>query len=141
MKKNKVLKIILIILAVLLAPILLLILGWLLIFLFVFAVDSHQASQCRRETISQFYEQREKLEQSVTKFEKFPCGDRSFLTGGETYGYFYSPDDTYNDFFSTEPERQGRGFETRNSATGVDYRDYAEKICDNWYYYRECYNY
>ena len=140
MKKKKLLKIILIILAVLLSPILLLILGWLLLFLIVSTVDSHQARQCRRETIAQFYEQRVELEQTVTSFEKFPCGERGFFTRGETYGYFYSPDDTYDDFFNTEPERKGKGYETRNSATGMDYREYAEKICDNWYYYRECYN-
>jgi hypothetical protein len=97
--------------------------------------------KCQWETYSQFRERRSELEQTITHYRKFPCAENPFFTGSTTYGFFYSPDDTYDDFFGGEPERKGRGYETRSSNTGVDYRDYAEKICDNWYYYEESYNY
>ena len=140
-KKKKPLKIILIVLGVLLSPILLLILGWLFFAAVFFAMDAQTTRQGRQETFAHFEEHRESLEQTVFGFEKFPCAQKTFFTMTETYGYFYSPTDTYDDYFDREPERHKKGYATKYSDCGIDYNYYAEKICDNWYYYEESYNY
>jgi hypothetical protein len=67
--------------------------------------------------------------------QSFVYYEWGFLDAGINYGYFYSPNDEY--------QNQTRAYRNGYLKYGTPYSGedwcYFERICDNWYYYEEHY--
>lgn len=65
------------------------------------------------------------------QYQRFTYSYRGNITAYVEYGYYYSPNDTYQ--WCDEPYRNG--FRTHGVPDEKTDWCYNEKICDNWYYY------
>lgn len=65
------------------------------------------------------------------RYQGFTYSYRGNITAYVEYGYYYSPNDTYQ--WCDEPYRDG--FRTYGVPDEKTDWCYNEKICDNWYYY------
>ncbi len=111
-----------------------LVLPTILILIFLFGwIDGRIHDHITRcEVFEYVLKNKDRIElEDSSRYQEFFYSATGLQDGGTEYGYYYTPSDEY--IYSEEPYRNG--YRTYGIPDDASDWCYAERICENWFYY------